>query len=173
MKEGIAIVNTARGAVMDETALVEALDSGQVSSAGLDVYEHEPSIHPGLLANPRTLLVPHMGTWTVETEKKMEDWYVQALTATHDPAHLLLPAVSFLSRSIVIFPFAHVLERLCLTTQPGPSAMSGWQSRRDGCAALFQSNDTCDGLPRLKVEGKVCMCVDISFQARHPWNPGA
>lgn len=76
MKKGIVIVNTARGAVMDESALVEALDSGQVSSAGLDVYEHEPRIHPGLLSNPRVLLVPHMGTWTVETETKMEEWCV-------------------------------------------------------------------------------------------------
>jgi glyoxylate reductase len=74
MKKGIVIVNTARGAVMDEAALVEALDSGQVSSAGLDVYEHEPRVHPGLLSNPRVLLVPHMGTWTVETESKMEEW---------------------------------------------------------------------------------------------------
>jgi lactate dehydrogenase-like 2-hydroxyacid dehydrogenase len=76
MKPGIVIVNTARGAVMDEAALVEALDSGQVSSAGLDVYEQEPFVHPGLLANPRAMLVPHMGTWTVETETKMEEWYV-------------------------------------------------------------------------------------------------
>jgi glyoxylate reductase len=74
MKKGIVIVNTARGAVMDEAALVEALDSGQVSSAGLDVYEDEPRVHPGLLSNPRVLLVPHMGTWTVETETKMEEW---------------------------------------------------------------------------------------------------
>jgi lactate dehydrogenase-like 2-hydroxyacid dehydrogenase len=76
MKQGVVIINTARGAVIDEAALVDALDSGQVSSAGLDVYEKEPNIHPGLLANPRVLLVPHMGTWTVETETKMEEWYV-------------------------------------------------------------------------------------------------
>ncbi|KAK4121624.1 hypothetical protein N657DRAFT_692143 [Parathielavia appendiculata] len=76
MKKGIVIVNTARGAIMDEAALVEALDSGQVSSAGLDVYEQEPHIHPGLISNPRTLLVPHMGTWTVETERKMEEWAI-------------------------------------------------------------------------------------------------
>ncbi|KAK0741948.1 D-isomer specific 2-hydroxyacid dehydrogenase [Apiosordaria backusii] len=75
-KPGIVIVNTARGAVIDEAALVEALESGQVSSAGLDVYENEPEIHPGLLANPRVLLVPHMGTFTVETETKMEEWAI-------------------------------------------------------------------------------------------------
>ena len=76
MKPGIIIVNTARGAVMDETALVDALNRGQVSSVGLDVFEHEPEIHPGLLNNPNVLLVPHMGTWTVETQAKMEEWCI-------------------------------------------------------------------------------------------------
>ncbi|KAK7723239.1 glyoxylate reductase [Diaporthe eres] len=74
VKPGVVIVNTARGAVIDEAALVEALDSGRVASVGLDVYENEPDVHPGLLANRRALLVPHMGTWTVETEAKMEEW---------------------------------------------------------------------------------------------------
>lgn len=60
------VVNTARGAVMDEEALVQALDSGKVYSAGLDVFEEEPTVHPGLVRNPNVLLVPHMGTWTVE-----------------------------------------------------------------------------------------------------------
>jgi glyoxylate reductase len=66
MKKGVVVVNTARGAVIDEAALVQALDSGQVASVGLDVYEEEPKIHPGLVANPNVLLLPHLGTWTVE-----------------------------------------------------------------------------------------------------------
>jgi hypothetical protein len=66
MKDGVVIINTARGAVMDEAALVEALDSGKVFSAGLDVFEEEPKIHPGLARNPNVMLLPHMGTWTVE-----------------------------------------------------------------------------------------------------------
>ena len=66
MKRGIIIVNTARGGVIDEGALVEALDSGQVRSAGLDVYQQEPDIHSGLLSNPHVCLLPHMGTSTVE-----------------------------------------------------------------------------------------------------------
>ena len=74
MKKGVVIVNTARGAVIDEAALVDALADGTVSSVGLDVYENEPEIHPGLIANPSVLLVPHMGTWTVETQTKMEEW---------------------------------------------------------------------------------------------------
>lgn len=66
MKNGVVVVNTARGAVIDEAALVEALDSGKVYSAGLDVFEEEPQIHPGLIRNPNVMLVPHMGTWSVE-----------------------------------------------------------------------------------------------------------
>jgi D-3-phosphoglycerate dehydrogenase len=66
MKDGVVIVNTARGAVIDEEALVQALDSGKVCSAGLDVFEDEPNVHPGLMRNPNVMLVPHMGTWTVE-----------------------------------------------------------------------------------------------------------
>ncbi|KAB5523860.1 D-isomer specific 2-hydroxyacid dehydrogenase [Coniochaeta sp. 2T2.1] len=76
MKTGVVIVNTARGAVMDEAALVEALDSGHVYSVGLDVYEEEPKVHQGLIDNPRVLLVPHMGTWTEETQAKMEEWTI-------------------------------------------------------------------------------------------------
>lgn len=66
MKDSVVIINTARGAVIDEAALVEALDSGKVASVGLDVYEEEPKIHPGLVNNSRVTLLPHMGTWTEE-----------------------------------------------------------------------------------------------------------
>ena len=76
MKKGVVIVNTARGAVMDEAALVAALADGTVSTVGLDVYENEPEVHAGLLGNPNVLIVPHMGTWTVETQTKMEEWTI-------------------------------------------------------------------------------------------------
>lgn len=69
MKDGVVIVNTARGAVIDEEALVQALDSGKVFSAGLDVFEEEPKVHPGLVRNPNVILIPHMGTWTVEVSR--------------------------------------------------------------------------------------------------------
>lgn len=66
MKPGVVIINTARGAVIDEEALVRALDDGKVASAGLDVFEKEPNVHPGLRTNRNVLLLPHMGTWSVE-----------------------------------------------------------------------------------------------------------
>ncbi|CAM1503050.1 Fc.00g078260.m01.CDS01 [Cosmosporella sp. VM-42] len=88
MKRGIVIINTARGAVMDENALVDALSSGIVANVGLDVFENEPEIHPGLIENARVLLVPHMGTWTVETETKMEMWAIGNVRAAVEEGRL-------------------------------------------------------------------------------------
>ncbi|KAK3712255.1 hypothetical protein LTR37_009117 [Vermiconidia calcicola] len=72
MKDGVVIVNTARGPIIDEAALVDALNSGKVFSAGLDVFEEEPKVHPGLLENENVVIVPHIGTSTWETQKGME-----------------------------------------------------------------------------------------------------
>lgn len=68
MKQGVVLVNTARGKLIDEQALVDALEEGKVFSAGLDVYEEEPKIHEGLLNNPNVVLLPHIGTATLETQ---------------------------------------------------------------------------------------------------------
>lgn len=68
MKRGVTIVNTARGKLIDEAALVDALNDGdRIWSVGLDVFEDEPRVHPGLVDNPRTFLLPHIGTMTMET----------------------------------------------------------------------------------------------------------
>ncbi|KAF4263931.1 hypothetical protein KXW39_002676 [Aspergillus fumigatus] len=91
MKDGVVIVNTARGAVMDEEALVQALDSGKVYSAGLDVFEEEPKVHPGLIRNPNVLLVPHMGTWTVETQTAMEEWAIENVRLAVETGKLKSP----------------------------------------------------------------------------------
>lgn len=72
MKDGIVIVNTARGPIMDEAALVDALKDGKVFSAGLDVFEEEPKIHHGLIENENVVLLPHIGTATWESQKDME-----------------------------------------------------------------------------------------------------
>ncbi|PWW75695.1 hypothetical protein C7212DRAFT_352050 [Tuber magnatum] len=91
MKDGVVIVNTARGAVMDEDALVQALASGKVRSCGLDVYEEEPIVHPGLLSNPSVMLVPHMGTHCHETRKAMECWAFDNLRSAISTGKLKSP----------------------------------------------------------------------------------
>ncbi|KAG0278905.1 hypothetical protein BGZ96_002196 [Linnemannia gamsii] len=72
MKKGVVLINIARGPVVDEAALVEALESGRVGSAGLDVFEFEPEVHKGLLEHPKCTLLPHMGTNTEESLRSME-----------------------------------------------------------------------------------------------------
>jgi glyoxylate reductase len=64
MKPGAILVNTARGPVVDEKALVEALRDGVIGAAGLDVYEEEPAVAPGLVDLPNTVLLPHVGSAT-------------------------------------------------------------------------------------------------------------
>ncbi|HTT87735.1 MAG TPA: NAD(P)-dependent oxidoreductase, partial [Acidimicrobiales bacterium] len=65
------VVNTARGPVVDEEALADALHDGRIFAAGLDVYEREPLVHPRLLEAPRTVLLPHIGSATHATRATM------------------------------------------------------------------------------------------------------
>ena len=71
MKPGSILVNTARGALVDERALSEVLRSGQLFAAGLDVHEHEPKINPALQSLENVVLLPHLGSATVETRTAM------------------------------------------------------------------------------------------------------
>jgi glyoxylate reductase len=71
MKPTSVLVNTARGTVVDEAALADALHDGRIFAAGLDVYEHEPEVHPRLLAAPRTVLLPHIGSASRATRTRM------------------------------------------------------------------------------------------------------
>jgi glyoxylate reductase len=73
MKPTAVLVNTARGAIVDEAALAAALKAGRPGFAGLDVFEDEPHIHPDLVANPRVVLLPHLGSATRGTRAKMAE----------------------------------------------------------------------------------------------------
>jgi glyoxylate reductase len=77
MKPGSLLLNTARGAVVDEVALTRALDTGPLAGAGLDVYENEPAITPALLDDDRVVLMPHAGSATVETRREMARMVVE------------------------------------------------------------------------------------------------
>ncbi|MCA1368391.1 D-glycerate dehydrogenase [Bradyrhizobium sp. BRP14] len=84
MKPGAFLINTARGDVVDTTALVEALRSGSIAGAGLDVYEGEPSVPAGLTALETVVLLPHLGSATAETRTAMGMKVVENITAFFD-----------------------------------------------------------------------------------------
>src|SRR5207302_1365379 len=71
MQPSAHLVNTTRGPVVDEAALVDALRAGTIGGAGLDVFEHEPHVHPGLLELEQAVLLPHLGSATIETRTAM------------------------------------------------------------------------------------------------------
>ncbi|MEJ2367192.1 MAG: D-glycerate dehydrogenase [Acidobacteriota bacterium] len=90
MKPGAMLINTGRGPLVDEAALVEALKEGRLSGAGLDVYEKEPEVHPGLIGLSNVVLLPHIGSSGRETREIMARMAASDLLAVLEgkrPAH--------------------------------------------------------------------------------------
>lgn len=81
MKADAILVNTARGAIVDEDALADALDRDHLLGAGLDVHEDEPRVHPRLRESDRVVLLPHLGSATVETREAMARIVAENLSA--------------------------------------------------------------------------------------------
>jgi glyoxylate reductase len=94
MKPGAILINTSRGDVIREEALAIALEEGRLGAVGLDVYAEEPDIHPRLRAAPRTVLLPHLGSATLPTRRKMAEVAVanvQAVVAGLPPLTPVVP----------------------------------------------------------------------------------
>ena len=87
------VINTARGDVIDEVALVRALQSGSIGGAGLDVFQGEPKIHRDILTAPNTVLLPHLGSATVETRTAMGLKVVENARAFFAGERLINPVV--------------------------------------------------------------------------------
>jgi len=80
MKFSSVLINTARGPIVDENALVDALKNNEIWGAGLDVYENEPQIHPELLKMDNVVLLPHIGSATTETRERMSQMAARNIT---------------------------------------------------------------------------------------------
>jgi len=90
MRPSAYLINTARGPIVDEAALVEALNQGVIAGAALDVFEEEPKVHPGLLKLPNVVIPPHIGSATFETRAAMADLACRNLLAVledKEPPH--------------------------------------------------------------------------------------
>jgi len=81
MRDGVVFVNTARGKLVDEGALIKALQSGKIAAAGLDVFQTEPGGNPAFATLPNVFMLPHLGSSTRETRKAMGDRALDNLDA--------------------------------------------------------------------------------------------
>ena len=91
MKPSATLVNIARGGIVDDAALAEALRQRRIAAAGLDVFEGEPQVHPALLDLPNVVLTPHMASATVPTRRAMADLAADNLIAFFDGRGALTP----------------------------------------------------------------------------------
>src|SRR5207244_3550186 len=91
MKPSAILINAARGPIVDEAALVRALTTGTIAGAGLDVFENEPTIHPGLLPLKNVVLAPHLGSASRDTRLAMAALAVRNCLAVLDGQPAITP----------------------------------------------------------------------------------
>ncbi|MDP3299348.1 MAG: NAD(P)-dependent oxidoreductase, partial [Phenylobacterium sp.] len=90
------LINTARGEIVDEDALIDILAKGEIAGAGLDVFEHEPAVNPKLLKLPNVVLLPHMSSATVESRVDMGEKVIINIRTWmdgHRPPDRVIPAM--------------------------------------------------------------------------------
>lgn len=78
------LINTARGEIIDEAALAEVMQAGALGGVGLDVFEHEPRVHPGLIGQRNVVLMPHLGSATIETRHAMGERVILNIQTLHN-----------------------------------------------------------------------------------------
>ncbi len=96
MRPSAYLVNTARGPIVDEKALVRALEEKRIAGAALDVHEHEPTVEPGLINLPNVVLTPHLGSAALETRERMAAIVVENIAAVIEgrrPPNLYNPEI--------------------------------------------------------------------------------
>ena len=96
MKKDSYLVNTARGEIVDENALVKLLETGEIGGAGLDVFEHEPAVNPKLTKSDKVVLLPHMGSATIEGRVDMGEKVIINIKTHidgHRPPDRVLPSM--------------------------------------------------------------------------------
>jgi len=96
MKPSAFLINTARGQIVDEEALVAALEARTIAGAGLDVFEREPQVHPALVTMDNVVLMPHVGSGTAETRLNMAMLAAENLLAALDgrrPPNVVNPEI--------------------------------------------------------------------------------
>jgi len=86
MKKGAFIVNAARGGVVEESALIEALNSGHIAGAALDVFDNEPTPSEAILSHPKIALTPHVGAATLEAQDRIGEELADLIMAEMTPA---------------------------------------------------------------------------------------
>jgi glyoxylate reductase len=96
MRPSAYLVNTARGPIVDEKALVRALEEKRIAGAALDVYEYEPAVEPGLIHLPNVVLTPHLGSAALETRERMTALVVENIAAViegRNPPNIYNPEI--------------------------------------------------------------------------------